>query len=727
MSLKKRLFLWVGALFFFSFVIITVFEIFWTERHLKLAENNLRQEILALSKESRDQVQHVLQTSLQSLQAKIDALLLHISSYRQIESHFSSPSSWKASTRLLLREEWVDYLENRYENEISSLIIPRQGDQRFEVIKEIDKDLLVFIDENEQQYIGIELSPPEESTFYDSLTSHSTRLFFLFSKEQVEELSSEDVSFADRIKQAIPAFLKESSFTLAESSEETFVEELVWKSDKRVMMALLPRITSLLFDTSDPLAPSSPKGMVRLLQGEREGKGFLTREVFFRHSTSDEILPTSSKEHIQVISLPEKQEIFFARTLTIDREANLTLGVNGKRLLRMVSEMTQRAAFLLYEGKEIASVAALAKHQELLQEKLPFSEMIDKEIGEISVDGKDLFYLHVQPYPDLNLHLYLISPTSSEFGLIRDLEGAAKRLVQSISVSTWSVALITIAIAFMLLSRIVGKVTSPITRLAKATDAVARGNYSEIELPQRIRENDEVSELYHNFTEMVDGLKKKEQVEGVLNKVVSPEIAEQILKSDLHLGGKEAKVTILFADIRQFTQISEKMPAEEVTQMLNTCMTKLAGEVDRFGGVIDKYVGDEMMALFGIPEHRDESTKKAIECAIAIQNALEEWNNEREKKGEQKIEMGIGIHTGNVIAGNMGAESRLNFTVIGREVNLAARLCSGAERGEILLTEATVKEPGIEVFHAEKLEPRQFKGFSEPIPIFRVRNFTKSS
>ena len=152
------------------------------------------------------------------------------------------------------------------------------------------------------------------------------------------------------------------------------------------------------------------------------------------------------------------------------------------------------------------------------------------------------------------------------------------------------ISALTLLVVLIVLQRVSRNITRPIIALAEASKKVGAGIY---EAPQIcIKSNDEVGELARSFNEMIEGLR-------VLNKVVAPSIAHQIMTNGVKLGGEERRVTVLFADIRHFTQMSSHMTPEETVKLLNTCMTKMAGAIDKHGGVIDKFVGDEVMALFG--------------------------------------------------------------------------------------------------------------------------------
>ncbi len=263
----------------------------------------------------------------------------------------------------------------------------------------------------------------------------------------------------------------------------------------------------------------------------------------------------------------------------------------------------------------------------------------------------------------------------------------------------------------------------PITTLASAAKRVGQGELENITLPKvPPTRKDEIYTLCTSFEGMIVGLREKEQVKGVLNKVVSPDIAQEILQSPLHLGGEEKEITILFADIRHFTAMTEHMAAQEVITLLNQCMSKISTVIDQHHGVIDKYVGDAVMALFGIPKFNEHCTLDAVIAATEIMKTLSEWNSERKKQGLIEVTMGIGIHTGKAILGNMGSENRLNYTAIGSNVNLASRICSVSGEMQILVSESVHNDPRVAAaVTCEKVDERMVKGFEKPIPLYTVK------
>jgi adenylate cyclase len=210
----------------------------------------------------------------------------------------------------------------------------------------------------------------------------------------------------------------------------------------------------------------------------------------------------------------------------------------------------------------------------------------------------------------------------------------------------------------------------------------------------------------------------------VLDKVVSKDVAEEILKTKIQLGGEDRIVTMLFCDIRGFTGLTASLTPQKTIEILNACMTKVSRVIEGEGGVIDKYVGDEVMALFGAPAAHPDHALRAVSAGMLIVETLKKWNQARVESGELALEMGIGVHTGLVVVGNMGAEDRLNYTVLGSNVNLAARLCAVAKPYQLIISEATLREPKVaQFFYTNPLPPITLKGFSEPVQIYEITGF----
>jgi len=264
----------------------------------------------------------------------------------------------------------------------------------------------------------------------------------------------------------------------------------------------------------------------------------------------------------------------------------------------------------------------------------------------------------------------------------------------------------------ILLSR---SLTRPVHSLVAATERVRRGEYNN---PVNVITRDELGTLAHAFNEMMHGLLLKDQYRGVLDKVVSREIAEELLKGEISLGGENRLVTTLFADIRGFTPLTQGMEPQRVIALLNEVMACASRIIEDEGGVVDKFVGDEVMALFGAPMSRGDDVFRAARAAVRIQQEIEHLNEER-PHDEPPVRFGIGINTGIAVAGNMGSPQRLNYTVLGESVNLASRLCDEAKAGQVLISHDAFINISDRV-EASVIGTREVKGFAAPVLIYEL-------
>jgi len=215
------------------------------------------------------------------------------------------------------------------------------------------------------------------------------------------------------------------------------------------------------------------------------------------------------------------------------------------------------------------------------------------------------------------------------------------------------------------------KITEPVTVLANGAQKIEQGHY---DFSIQVNQKDELGQLARRFNKMAKGLAERAKVRSLLGKVVSPAIAEQLLNKGVELGGEERQVTILFSDIRNFTGLCETHNAKEMITLLNQLLTRLSKIIDIHHGVIDKYIGDAVMALFGVPVDDELQAQNTVLAALAMQQELVLINKELLDKNAPKIGLGIGINSAKVIAGNVGSATRLNYTVIGDGVNVSSRL-----------------------------------------------------
>jgi len=225
------------------------------------------------------------------------------------------------------------------------------------------------------------------------------------------------------------------------------------------------------------------------------------------------------------------------------------------------------------------------------------------------------------------------------------------------------------------------------------------------------------------FRVLQEGAQKR-MVTTLFGMHVSPAVVREILKNDdpqasLALNGKRVKATIFYSDIRGFTAMSETMTPEEIYAQLNEYFDEMCGIIFKYGGYVDKFIGDCIMAVFSAPYQTPDDAKNAVLAALEQQRRIAELARRWEAQGKKVFTVGMGINTGDVVMGNLGARSRMNYTVIGDNVNVAARLYNVAKGGQIIISESTYEEVR-DLVDVRELEPVQVKGKSAPLRIFEV-------
>lgn len=275
---------------------------------------------------------------------------------------------------------------------------------------------------------------------------------------------------------------------------------------------------------------------------------------------------------------------------------------------------------------------------------------------------------------------------------------------------------LVVLVTLVLIRLVVGPRASLIQKLSCAAAHVARGEYGFMAPP---RGDDEISRLVRSFNQMVEGLKEKDFVSNTFGRYIDPEVAKEILSRPeaSRLGGQKRAVAILIADLRGFTPLAESLTPEQTIQILNRFFGLLIQVIQRHRGIIVDFFGDSVLAFFD-PLERPlrEAVARAVRCAFEMQDAMGPFNERNLKEGLPELQMGVGVHAGEVIVGNIGSETRAKYGIVGSAVNLTQRIQQLAEAGEVLVTEAVM-------IHAEGLlraidsfSP-ELKGIGDPIRV----------
>jgi adenylate cyclase len=262
-----------------------------------------------------------------------------------------------------------------------------------------------------------------------------------------------------------------------------------------------------------------------------------------------------------------------------------------------------------------------------------------------------------------------------------------------------------------------GALTAQNQRLQQQSTALAIANANATELmvdleeaQQLLREQNSQLDLHNRFIRQTFG------------RYLTNEIVASLLDSPtgLEIGGEKRKVTLLMSDLRGFTTLSERLHPEQVVTILNRHLGAMVDVILRYHGTIDEFIGDAILVIFGAPVQRADDAQRAVACAVEMQLAMEHVNALNRRDGLPEVEMGIGIHTGEVVVGNIGSDKRTKYGVVGRNINLTSRIESCTVGSQILVSEVTHREVGSLMAVAEQMQVLA-KGIETPITIYDVR------
>jgi adenylate cyclase len=277
------------------------------------------------------------------------------------------------------------------------------------------------------------------------------------------------------------------------------------------------------------------------------------------------------------------------------------------------------------------------------------------------------------------------------------------------------VLIVVLTLALRFASRMGGAVRS----ISDAAAKVKGGQYANAPL---IRTGDELESLALNFNAMVEGLKERDRLRETFGRYVTRQVADHLMKgNNMSLGGQLVPVTVLFSDIRAFTSISETMEPRALLDFLNEYFSGMVESVMMHNGVVDKFIGDAIMAVFGAPVPQADDPLHAVKAALEMRARLLKINERFRERGLPELRTGIGLHSGQVVAGNMGHAERMEYTVIGDAVNLASRL-EGMTKElhcDVVLSEDLFRQVESDVT-AEPLRKIKVKGRDQEVMVYRL-------
>ncbi len=253
-----------------------------------------------------------------------------------------------------------------------------------------------------------------------------------------------------------------------------------------------------------------------------------------------------------------------------------------------------------------------------------------------------------------------------------------------------AVILLGLAVCFLVTFYISKFVNKPLNKLINTNSALSSNSKNYLG-----------NNNLESFNELDKNFLQKDKVEAIFSRYVSPQVAKEVLNdldslAEVELGGEHLAASVFFADIVGFTSLSEMLDPQEVSDLLNVYFSKITEAVSFCCGYVDKFIGDCAMVVFGVPIKKEHHAFDCIACAWMVLQLVDELNRKREAEGKLRVEFCIGANSGMMLAGNMGSNERMEYTVVGDSVNLASRLCGSAEPGELIITEDVFIEQNLD-------------------------------
>lgn len=388
---------------------------------------------------------------------------------------------------------------------------------------------------------------------------------------------------------------------------------------------------------------------------------------------------------------------------------------------KIFSEKTERNIYLIDKNARI--IAHPNEDLSIKRRKYKIKGII-KTALESSVSNGQLRYFNARQKE------YLRSAYSkSIYGLTVITEAPESLILEPAKLVLIEVLFVTAMVVFgaiFLIFLFSMTLTKPIKDLVKVAHEISLGNFM-ISASQIVRSRDEIKKLAFAFDDMIVGLKERDKVKNLFSKFQGSDVTDEMIQSEISAGvGKKLPVGIFFSDIRGFTAASEKMTPEEVVFMLNEYFNVMVKVIERNHGWVNKYIGDAIMAVWGAPKSTDNDSVHIVNACLEMRMALAELNEKRIGRGDDPLLVGMGIHYGEVVAGTLGSDERIEYTVIGDAVNLAARIeASTKSFGADLLLSQNIADKVKGLFILEKAGDVKVKGKSDVVSLYKVNGYIK--
>ena len=291
-------------------------------------------------------------------------------------------------------------------------------------------------------------------------------------------------------------------------------------------------------------------------------------------------------------------------------------------------------------------------------------------------------------------------------------------ILQELRGGVFSNSLIFIGVGIWLTILVSSNLTRPLQEIIRVLRGVRHGDFDK---KIRVTSNDEIGYTGDVINEMNDGLKERDFIKETFGKYVAQEVRDEVLSGRVPLDGEMKEVTILFADLRDFTPMAESYDPKFVVKIMNSYFEEMANAIQQEGGLVLQFLGDEIYAVFGAPISRADHPERAFRAAVAMNQRLGELNSRFSIQGWPALRHGIGIHTGEALAANIGSPDRLSYLLVGDTVNLASRLQGlTKDTGEEIIISRATRVRLEDDFPLKRLPAANVKGKNEPVEIYAL-------
>lgn len=329
----------------------------------------------------------------------------------------------------------------------------------------------------------------------------------------------------------------------------------------------------------------------------------------------------------------------------------------------------------------------------------------------------------LRPNLKQRFYIYIITisilPGFMTFRLLQTFNNNGENVYGRNLISEIGIMFVIIGIIIFIITLFLTKsIRSPLEKMRLQAEEIRNGNFNKIIL---VDTRDEIGNLSSTMNSMTISLAEKEKINDTFGRMVDPSVRDYLLGGNMKLGGEQSEAVILFSDLAGFTTLSENRTPAEVVSLLNRYFGLMSDCVSNHGGIVNKFIGDAILAIFGMPVPLKFAADAALQCAIDMQKAGNKLNEELESEGLPLMKTRIGIHKGFVIAGNIGSHTRMEYTVIGDTVNTASRLESACKKFyvNIMFSEA-VMESLDKNYNIKKIGSLMLKGKSQAISTFTI-------